>query len=344
MTVRSTGCNQIPCRKLVDKVVRGNDVDTSLSAEADQYKYSAVIPVFNSAGIIAKTVERTVTFFESSQLKYELILVNDGSSDESWTVVQDKALNNTNIVAIDLLRNYGQHNAVYCGLQHSTGDYAITLDDDLQNPPEEMVHLINTILEGYDVVYGQFRQKQHAGYRRAGSRAIALVNRRVFHQPKDLILSNYRIIRRDVIDRICNYQTSYPYITGLTLMFSSRRANVLVEHHPRPVGKSHYTLLRIAGLVARILFNYSAFPLHFVSVMGIVISVFSFLVGIFYILRLLFVGIQVPGWTSLIVLLSFFNGINLIISSMLGEYIIRLVNQISSSRSYHIRQVINADA
>jgi hypothetical protein len=220
----------------------------------------------------------------------------------------------------------------------------ITLDDDLQNPPEEMRHLINAVLDGHDVVYGQFRQKQHAGYRRLGSRAIAMINRRVFHQPKDLIVSNYRIIHRDVVDRLCEYQTSYPYITGLTLMFSSQPGNVPVEHHARPVGRSNYNLLRIGSLVMRILFNYSAFPLHFVSTLGVIISIFSFVVGIFYILRQLFVGVQVPGWTTLIVLLSFFNGINLIISSMLGEYIIRLVNQISSNKSYHIRQVINKHA
>lgn len=312
--------------------------------EAQTYKFSAIIPVFNSAPIIADTIDRTVSFFEGANLDYELILVNDGSSDGSWDIVVRKAQANPSIVAIDLLRNYGQHSALFCGLQHSSGDFAITLDDDLQNPPEEIAHLIDTVLEGYDVVYGRFRVKQHAGYRRLGSQAIALVNRRVFHQPPDLTLSNFRIIRRDVVERMSSYQTGYPYITGLTLMFSSKRANVWVEHHPRPVGRSNYSLFRIASLVMRILFNYSAAPLHFMTTVGVVISILSFAIGVFYILRQVFIGVSVPGWTTLVVLVSFFNGINLIISSMLGEYIIRLVNQISSNDSYHIRQVVKTDA
>lgn len=306
-------------------------------------KFSAIIPVFNSEALIAETIDRTVAFFENAQLRYELILINDGSTDRSWEIVWQKAQANPHIVAIDLLRNYGQHTAVFCGLQHSTGDYVITLDDDLQNPPEEIIHLIHKILEGYDVVFGQFHQKQHASYRRLGSRLIALINRRVFHQPPDLVLTNFRIIRREVVERIRNYQTGYPYISGLVLMFSNRRANVMVEHHPRRVGKSNYNLFRIAALVTRILFNYSAFPLHFMTTLGIIISILSFLLGMFYILRTIFVGVRVPGWTTLVVLLSFFNGINLIISSMLGEYIIRLVNQLSSDRSYHIREIVNAN-
>jgi glycosyltransferase involved in cell wall biosynthesis len=314
-----------------------------LKPEARSCKYSAVIPVYNSAPIIAKTIDRTVAFFDNADLQYELILVNDGSVDQSWSIVADKAKDNPHIIAIDLLRNYGQHSAVFCGLQHSTGDYVITLDDDLQNPPEEMVHLINRILEDYDVVFGHFRTKQHATHRRLGSQLIAQVNRRVFHQPSDLVVSNYRIIRSDVVARICSYQTSYPYITGLTLMFSSKRANVMVEHLPRPVGKSNYSFLRIAALVTRILFNYSAFPLHFMAAVGAIISILSFLLGAFYIIRTALIGANVPGWTSLIVLLSFFNGINLVISSMLGEYIIRLVNQVSSTRSFHIRQIVNKD-
>jgi glycosyltransferase involved in cell wall biosynthesis len=314
-----------------------------MSDHENTYKYSAVIPVFNSEAIVGDTIDRTVAFFEAHRFDYELIMVNDGSADGSWEVVRARAEANPHIIAIDLLRNYGQHNAVFCGLQHSTGDYAITLDDDLQNPPEEIIHLIEQILEGYDVVFGRFRIKEHVGYRRAGSRVIALVNRRVFHYPKDLAITNFRIIHRDVVERMINYRTSYPYIQGLALMFSSKRANVWVEHQPRPVGKSNYNWWRIGSLVMRILFNYSAFPMHAVTTIGVIVSVFSLLLGLFFVLRAVFVGVSVPGWTTVVVLLSFFNGINLIIMSMLGEYIIRLVNTVSSKESYHIRQIVRSD-
>ncbi|MBZ0294114.1 MAG: glycosyltransferase family 2 protein [Anaerolineae bacterium] len=308
---------------------------------ANQYKYSVVIPVYNSQGIVGETIDRTVAFFENQQWDYELILVNDNSPDNSWTVVAEKARHNPQIKAINLLKNYGQHTAMYCGLRYMTGDYAITIDDDLQNPPEEIVHMVDKVLEGYDIVYGQFRRKEHAGYRRAGSRAVALINRRVFRQPKDLIVSNFRIIRRDVVERMVNYRTNYPYITGLSLMFSTNRANTLVEHQPRKVGRSNYNFIRIATLVMRILFNYSAYPLRVVSLVGFAVAILSFLAGVFYLLRAIFIGTEVAGWATVVVLLAFLSGVNIIIVSMLGEYLIRLVQQMSESHVYYVKEVIN---
>ena len=170
-------------------------------------RYSAVIPVFKSATIVGDTIDQTVAFFEAFGCDYEVIAVNDGSPDGSWAVLAQKAAANPRILAIDLLRNYGQHTALLCGLKQSSGDYVITLDDDLQNPPAEIVHLIRAAGEGHDVVFGRFRQKQHAAYRRLGSRMVGLLNDRIFHKPEDLVLSNFRIIRRDVVDRVCAYRT-----------------------------------------------------------------------------------------------------------------------------------------
>ncbi len=306
-------------------------------------KYSVVIPVFNSHAIVGETVDRTVAFFEREGLDYELLLVNDASRDGSWEVIRGKAQANPKVIAIDLLRNSGQHSANYCGFQQATGDYVVTMDDDLQNPPEEIIHLISKAAEGHDLVMGRFKQKRHSPYRRWGSWAISTINRRIFHQPRDLIVSNFRLIRRDVVDRILTFRTNYPYITGLVLMFASHPANTLVEHHDRSVGHSNYNLLRIAKLVMRILFNYSSFPLRLVATIGILISLGSFLLGSFYVLRNMFGDTSVPGWTSLVVLLSFFNGVTLLILGMLGEYLIRLIHQTSTGTSYHIRAVVRSD-
>ena len=306
-------------------------------------KYSIVIPVYNSADIVATTIDRTVAVFERNKWDYELILVNDKSRDSSWDIVTQKALANPNIVAIDLLRNYGQHTANFRGFQHATGDYVITLDDDLQNPPEEILQLINKAQEGHDVVMGRFKEKKHAAYRRWGSRLIRFVNRRVFLPHEGLVLSNFRIIRRDVVDRICAYKTAYPYITGLVLMFASNPANVPVEHGERPVGESNYTMRVIIRLVMRILFNYSSYPLRVVTFSGLTISAVSFLLGLFYLGRGLLTPIKVPGWTTLVVLLSFFNGITLLLLGMLGEYLTRLINQTSWGTPYHIRKVVRSD-
>lgn len=306
-------------------------------------KYSVVIPVFNSEAIVGETIDRTCAFFEGQGLDYELLLVNDASRDGSWDVIRQKAESNPRVIAIDLLRNSGQHSANYCGFQHSTGDYVVTMDDDLQNPPEEIQHLIDKAAEGYDLVMGQFRQKRHSSYRRWGSLAISTINRRIFFQPRDLVVSNFRLIRRDVVDRILTFKTNYPYITGLVLMFASQPANTLVEHHDRSVGQSNYNLVRIAKLVMRILFNYSSYPLRLVATVGVTVAVLSFLLGCFYLGKSLLGDASVPGWTTLVVLLAFFNGVTLLILGMLGEYLIRLINQTSTGTSYHIRAVVRSD-
>ncbi|MGO9872195.1 MAG: glycosyltransferase family 2 protein, partial [Acidimicrobiia bacterium] len=147
------------------------------------FTYSVVIPVFNSEPLVGSTIERTVAFFESHGFSYEVVLVNDGSTDGSWNVLRDAALRNPHVRAVNLLRNYGQHNANLCGLRHTHGDYVITMDDDLQNPPEEIIHLIDEAMTGPDVVFGKFRHKQAAPHRTLGSKAIGLINRRIFGQP-----------------------------------------------------------------------------------------------------------------------------------------------------------------
>jgi polyisoprenyl-phosphate glycosyltransferase len=315
-------------------------MDDAKRNQARKLTYSVVIPVYNSGTIVGDTLDQTAAFFEGQGWDYEIIAVNDGSSDNSEAVLREKALLNRHITAINLIRNFGQHNAVLCGLQHSTGDYVVTLDDDLQNPPSEIVHLVEKALDGYDLVMGRFRRKQHAAYRRTGSHVVAWINRHVFNQPSDLVLTNFRLIHRDVVDRICGYRTSFPYISGMVLMFSSQRANVLVDHHPRPQGKSNYNLFRIANLVMRILFNYSAFPLEVVSVFGLIIAGLAFLAGMFYLLKSMLIGVNVAGWTTLVVLLSFFSGVNIIITSMLGQYVVRLMQQSGSAQSYYVKNIV----
>ncbi len=229
------------------------------------WTYSVVIPVYNSRDVVGSTIDRVVEVFEAAGLRYQVVLVNDGSRDGSWDVIADRARRSPHVVALDLLRNYGQHHANLAGLRESTGDFVITMDDDLQNPPDQLLLLIDRALEGHDVVFGRFERKQARGYRRLGSSMITLVNRRVFDQPPGLAVSNFRILRRDVVERICESRTAHPYITGQALMFSHDPADVLVRHDPRAIGTSNYGLRRIASLVLTILFSYSVFPLRSAS-------------------------------------------------------------------------------
>ena len=196
-------------------------------------KYSVVIPVYNSEKIIEETVRQVRDAFLSSGFEFEVILVNDGSKDDSWKTIASLASSFHEVVSINLLKNYGQHNANLCGFREASGDYIITMDDDLQNPPEEIGKLIETAQKGYDLVIGRFESKKHSLYRRFGSRVVGWLNRTVFEVEDELILSNFRIIRRDVVDRVCRDQSVSPYIPGLVLKYSAHRCNVLVQHRPR---------------------------------------------------------------------------------------------------------------
>jgi polyisoprenyl-phosphate glycosyltransferase len=307
--------------------------------------YSLVVPVFNSEQIVAKTVDRIVDTFTENQLDFELILVNDGSTDRSWQIISDKARSTPHVVAVNLLRNYGQHHANVAGFREAQGNWVITLDDDLQNPPEEALKLIEHAKQGdHDVVFGAFETKQAAGYRRLGSRLISSINRRVFGQPKDLMVSNYRLIRKDVVERICADNTAHPYVTGQSLMYSNNPSHVAVRHNRREVGHSNYSARRILSLVFTILFSYSQYPLRLAAMLGFGVALLSFVLGGFYLIRGLITETVVPGWTSLAVLLAIFNGFILAMLSMLGEYVVRTLNAVSAQQSYHVMERVSASS
>jgi glycosyltransferase involved in cell wall biosynthesis len=303
--------------------------------------YAAVIPVYNSVAVIGETLCRTEETFQRYGLDYKIIAVNDGSTDASWLILQTLAAHNPRIIAINLVRNYGQHAALMCGLQHSNADYVITLDDDLQNPPEEMIRLIEKAAEGFDLVCGRYHQKKHAFYRRVGSKLVNAVNERVFAKPPDFSLTNYRLLRRSLVERICAYRTPFPYINGLAVNLAGSMANVGIDHRERKSGKSTYTMGKILKLVCTILFNYSSFPLRFVCAAGLLVSVLSFIFAALMVARALLLGVNVPGWTSIVVAMSFYGGFQVLMLGMLGEYVIRILGTTADQRCYHIKEKIN---
>lgn len=306
----------------------------------NNYLYSVVIPVFNSETIVAKTVAQIRDFFYSQSLRFEVILVNDGSRDGSWSVISGLAREFQEVIAINLLKNYGQHHANLCGFREAKGEYIITMDDDLQNPPEEIGKLIDTVVNGYDLVIGRFESKQHSFVRRTGSRLVGYLNRKIFDVKEYLTLSNFRIVRRDVVDRVCRDRSFSPYIPGLVLKYSAHRCNVLVRHQPRMVGESNYTWRKILRLITTIVFNHSAIPLRYGSALGFMVAGGSFLLGSFYLLDALLNGTKAPGWASLVVLMAFFNGVLILLLSVIGEYLIRVLREVGSQSCYEISEVV----
>lgn len=309
--------------------------------DADNPFLSVVIPVYRSEAIVATTVKRVLDVFEADTIDGEILLINDGSPDNSWEVIKNLARAHYRVTAVNLIKNFGQHNAVLCGFAESRGEFIITMDDDLQNPPEEIPTLLKKIREdNFDLVFGKFREKKHAGYRKVGSRIIGYLNKKVFNKPDEITLSNFRIIHRSVIERVLQHKTSYPYIPGLLLLYATKMANVAVEHHARAIGQSNYTLRKILSLVSRLLINYSSFPLRLLSSIGIGISIVSFLMGLVYMFLGLVGIIQEPGWATLVVLISFFGGFIISILGLIGEYLSRILDQLSSNKSYYIKEIV----
>ena len=164
------------------------------------------------------------------------------------------------------------------------------------------------------------------------------MNEKIFDKPKEITLTNFRIFTKSVADRVSNYKTFYPYIPGLLILFSSAIANVETDHQSRKIGKSNYSLFKILKLVSRLLFNYSSYPLKLLTILGFSISLISFFLGLFYSFRSLLIGSSVPGWTTTVVLLSFFNGFLILMIGVLGEYLTRILNQLSIKHSYQIKE------
>ena len=312
-------------------------------AEKQKVLYSAIIPAFNSEATLEEVITRTRQVFESRGFDYEIIVVNDGSSDNSWEIIRRMSKFSPHIIAISLLQNYGQHNANFCGFRYSKGDFIITLDDDLQNPPEEIPKLISKANEGYDLVIGRFKVKQSSFFRRAGSTMINMLCNQIFKKPPGLDMSNFRLIHRSIIDRVLTFRGINPYIPGLVIAYANKPVNVETLHMPRTAGKSNYSFKRILRLVFSLLFSYTIYPLGFLVFTGVTISFFSFLFCIAVIVSHWFRAGRVPGWASLAALLSFFSGFITLLLGVLGEYVIFITKSVSTSLPYHVQDVSTYD-
>jgi glycosyltransferase involved in cell wall biosynthesis len=304
-------------------------------------KVSVVIPVYKSEQSLGILVPRLIAVFQNMGREPEIVLVDDASPDNSWTVLKQlKNQHGKTLKIARLLTNRGQHNAILCGLSLSTADQVVTMDDDLQNPPEEIPKLIEALERGYDLVIGAYASKKHGSLRNLGGRLIDATIRRIFGLPRGFQLTSFRAAKRVVIASVLQMSAVFPYITCMLLSNSSNYANVAVRHEPRQFGRSNYRLKQSLYLAANLVFSYSSYPLYFVGLLCLVAFLFSTLIGFRTIYRTLAYGVAVPGWASTIVIVSFFNGLILLCLSIFGLYLLRLHQQITRTRvSYTISEL-----
>jgi len=304
---------------------------------------SIVIPCYNSAKSLSELAERLIESVESMNISYEIIFVNDCSKDSTLCELKKIATRHTQVKAIDLMYNIGQFRALICGFEISRGNFVVTLDDDLQHPPEEIKKLYNTIkqYDEIDAVFGKYQEKKHSLFRNIGSSFINFINNKIYGKPKKLAMSAFRIMRRELVDAVVSHRTISPVIGALILKSTNRIINVEIEHHARKYGKSNYNFLKLLKATLDNVMNFSSLPLQVISMIGIIVSFISFLLSIFLFVRHFITNDTLPGWTSIMVMLNFYAGLILILLGLIGEYLIRILMEVNGTPKYKIRKIFD---
>lgn len=218
---------------------------------------SVVIPVYNSEDSLDELYDRLSQVLNNIFIEYEIILVDDYSTDNSFLKMKEIYNKNKNIKIIKLKKNFGQQNAIKCGFEFATNDYVITMDDDLQHQPEEIIKIMEKMDEGYDVVYGIAQKKEHNILRNFGSKMTNFLFDFICHKPKDIRVSSFRCIKKDILEEIKKNKTPFVYITAITLKITRNIGNVYVEHKPRKYGSSNYNYIKLIKLFAKLYIYYS---------------------------------------------------------------------------------------
>lgn len=294
---------------------------------------SIVIPAYKSEKFLEKTIAELTKEIEKSKLTYEILIIVDGCEDNTWDVALMLSKKHQLLRSVQLLKNYGQHTANLCGFRHAKGRYVITMDDDGQNPPSELVKFEKFYGSEYDLVIGKHISKKHNFIRRIGSKVIGALNRNIFEIKSSLILSNYRMVRRDVVDRIISYKSPNPYVPGLCLKNSNNQINIDITHRERFEGDSNYSLISLISLVFELLIQHSYIPLKLLALVGALMASLGML-GAVYVIYSWFVGanIEVQGWRSVITILLISSGAIMSGISILGLYVIRVIENQSSTQ------------
>lgn len=304
--------------------------------------YSIVVPVYNSQKTLQELYDRVRNVFETEiKEPFELILVDDSSKDQSFKEMEKLRIADRRVKIIQLSRNYGQHCALLCGFHYAEGDFVITMDDDLQHPPEEIPKLIQGLLADpeLDVVIGKYMSKKHGPIRKFGTFLANKVSSHIFKKDPNLKLTSFRIMKRFVVQGILERQVHFPRIGHLLLLVSNRIGNVVVEHDSRKYGKSGYTFRRLVkDFFSNILTN-SSFPLIIVRDIGIISFIVSVFLGLYYLARYLFFGISVQGWITLVLLILSYSGLILLSVGIAGDYLIRILEEAKRLPNYTIRQL-----
>jgi undecaprenyl-phosphate 4-deoxy-4-formamido-L-arabinose transferase len=321
----------------------------AIKAGPMERELSIVVPVYRSEACLEALVATIAAAMRPLAIDYEVILVNDGSPDHTWDVVEGLCRTHHEVLGVDLRRNFGQDNAILTGLRLAKGRAIAIMDDDLQHHPADLPALLAKLEEGHDVVYADFRRKRQAAWKNLGSWFNGKVAEWVLDKPQGIYLSPYKVLRREVAELICRYDGPEPYVDGLLFQVTSRFGQVEVEHHPRYAGRSNYTFIRSIAVWARLATGHSVRPLRLVTWCGLGLGLLGGLLAIVVTLyRLLYpheFQSAVAGWASLMVTQLLLGGARMIFLGILGEYVGRMHVAVAGKKPQAtIREILNPGA
>jgi glycosyltransferase involved in cell wall biosynthesis len=285
---------------------------------------SMVVPVFRSHDTLRELYRRISTSIDSIDPEFELIFVEDGGGDQSWEIVEELARIDARVKGLQLARNYGQHNALLCGIRMASGEVIVTLDDDLQNPPEEIAKLLRRLDEGYDVVYGKPHVERHGFLRDQASRITKLALQSAMGAETARQVSAFRVFRTRLRDAFDAYRSPTVNIDVLLTWGTSRFSAVTVGHDPRYAGVSGYSLRKLVQHALNMMTGFSPLPLQLASILGFAFAAFGLAVLAYVLGRYMLTGSSVPGFPFLASLIAIFSGVQLFALGIFGEYLARM--------------------
>ena len=307
----------------------------------DKPKYSVVIPVYKSEKTLDEICARIISVFEDIiQKPVEIILVDDASPDNSWFKMKALHQKDQRIKIIRLARNFGQHNALMCGLKHASGDYIITMDDDLQHPPEEIPKMVKCMLDNpeLDAVFGKYDSKKHSWWRNLGSNVMRRIMLSIFNLDKKYKGSSFRLIKASIVHEIITTTTYKPRIGQLILLSTNSIGNVTVRHDPRLYGTSGYSLSKLVKDFINNILNNSVILLRITSIMGFSSAALSVVLALYFLIKYFTVGITVSGFTSIVLINLFYFGVILFSLGVVGEYLIKILFETKGYPQFVIKQ------
>jgi len=309
-----------------------------MSTEFQTYSISIVVPVYNSEAILPLLVQRLEPELEALCWEYEVIFVNDASRDQSWKVIQELSGRYSWVRGINLMRNYGQHNALLCGIRAATNEVVVTMDDDLQHPPEELPKMLAKIQEGYEVVYGFPEHQQHGFLRDIASELTKLALRGSMGAETARHVSAFRAFRTQARDAFANYHSPFVSIDVILTWATTRFVAIKVRHDARAVGVSNYTFRKLFTHAMNMMTGFSVLPLQMANLLGFLCTAFGGLILLFVVGRFLFYGTTVPGFTFLASIVAIFSGAHVLALGIIGEYLARMHFRMMERPTYTVRE------